>query len=90
MDTMGLTGLGLPDLQCNFVGLNPAHISVYLYQLAEYVFERGDVFRNGDTVDGLTAQEKWPIRKEQAYVDPKRRVIDVVPGNHAPKEPPIN
>jgi hypothetical protein len=88
MDTMGLTGLGLPDLQCYFTGLNPAQIGLFLYQLAEYIFERGDVFRDGDTVDGLAPQQKWPIRKVESYVDPKRKVISVVPGAHGPKQAP--
>jgi hypothetical protein len=84
MDTMGLTGLGVPDLQCNFLALPPARVGIYLYELAEYVFERGDVFRDGDTVDGLEPQQKWSIRKENAYVNPKRRVINVLPGQYAP------
>jgi hypothetical protein len=86
MDTMGLTGLGLPDLQCNFVGLNPAQVGIYLYQLAEYVFQRGDVFRNGDTVDGLLPEQRWRIRKQGSYIDPIRLVLDVVPGEYAPKQ----
>jgi hypothetical protein len=84
MDTMGLTGLGLPDLQCNFLELPPAKVGIYLYELAEYVFERGDIFRDGDTVDGLEPQQKWAIRKENAYVNPKRKVINVLPGKYAP------
>ncbi len=84
MDTMGLTGLGCPDVQCHFINLDPAQIGVYLYQLAEYVFERGDVFRDGDTVEGLHPKERWKCRKEPAYVSPNRRVLNVIPGQYAP------
>jgi Domain of unknown function (DUF4261) len=84
MDTMGLTGLGCPDLQCYFTNLDPAKIGLYLFQLAEYVFERGDVFRDGDTVEGLEPNEKWRCRKQPSYVPPTRRVIDVIPGLYAP------
>lgn len=84
MDTMGLTGLGCPDLQCNFINLDPSQIGLYLYQLAEYVFERGDVLRDGHTVEGLQPNEKWRCRNEPAYVPPVRRVVNVIPGQYAP------
>lgn len=84
MDTMGLTGLGCPDVQCHFINLDPAQIGLYLYQLAEYVFERGDIFRDGDTLEGLNPKERWKCRKEPAYVNPKRRVVNVIPGQYAP------
>jgi hypothetical protein len=84
MDTMGLTGLGCPDLQCYFANVDPAKIGLYLYQLSEYVFERGDVFRDGDTVEGLQPNEKWRCRKEASYVPPTRRVVNIIPGEYTP------
>lgn len=84
MDTMGLTGLGCPDLQCNFVNVDPSQIGLYLYHLAEYVFERGDVIRDGDSVEGLESAERWRCRKEPSYVPPTRRVINVIPGQYTP------
>ncbi len=85
MDTLGLTAFGLSDIQCNFTGLDPKRVGVYLYELADYVFQRGDIFQEGDTIDGLQAGEKWTIRKEQSYVNPSRRVIDILPGQNAPQ-----
>jgi Domain of unknown function (DUF4261) len=84
MDTMGLTGLGCPDLQCYFTNIDPAKIGLYLYELAEYVFDRGDVFRDGDTVEGLQPNEEWRCRKEPSYVPPTRRVVNIIPGQYAP------
>ena len=84
MDTMGLTGLGCWDLQSHFKNLDPAKMGLYLYHLAEYVFERGDVIRDGDSVEGIEPTERWRCRKEGSYVPPSRRVINVIPGEYAP------
>jgi Domain of unknown function (DUF4261) len=54
-----------------------------LYHLAEYVFERGDVIRDGDTVEGMETTERWRCRKVPSYVPPSRRVINVIPGEFA-------
>ena len=86
MDTMGLCGLGCLDLQSYFANLDPAKMGLYLYSLAEYVFERGDVIRDGDSVEGLEPSERWRCRKVPSYVPPTRRVIDVIPGQYAPPE----
>ena len=85
MDTLGLTAFGLSDIQCNFLDLDPKRVGVYLYELADYVFRRGDIFQTGDTIDALQAGDKWTIRKEQSYVNPSRRVIDILPGQNAPQ-----
>ncbi|HEY7161922.1 MAG TPA: DUF4261 domain-containing protein [Acidobacteriota bacterium] len=84
MDTMGLTALGCWDLQSHFINLDPSQMGLYLYHLAEYVFERGDVIRDGDSVEGLQPTERWKCRKESSYVPPTRRVINVTPGAFAP------
>jgi uncharacterized protein DUF4261 len=84
MDTMGLTALGCLDLQSVFVNLEPSQMGLYLYHLAEYVFERGDVIRDGDTVEGMQPTERWRCQKMPSYVPPTRRVINVIPGEFAP------
>jgi Domain of unknown function (DUF4261) len=86
MDTMGLVALGCPDLQSIFTNLDPAKMGLYLYHLAEYIFERGDVIRDGDSVEGIEANERWRCRKGPSYVPPTRRVIDVIPGQYAPAQ----
>jgi hypothetical protein len=85
MDTMGLTALGCIDLQSVFINLDPSKMGLYLYHLAEYVFERGDVIRDGDTIEGMEPTERWRCRKIPSYVPPTRRVINVIPGEFAPQ-----
>jgi len=84
MDTMGLTALGCLDVQSVFVNLEPSKMGLYLYHLAEYIFERGDVIRDGDTVEGMQPTERWRCQKVPSYVPPTRRVINVIPGEFAP------
>jgi hypothetical protein len=84
MDTMGLAAMGCYDLQSHFRNLDPAKMGLYLYHLAEYVFERGDVIRDGDSVEGMLPTERWRCKKEGSYVPPSRPVINVVPGEFAP------
>jgi hypothetical protein len=84
MDTMGLTALGVPDLQIHFSGLDPMQVGMLLYKYSEYLIERGDVVRDGHTVQGLTADDKWTCRHEYALVDPRRTVIDIQPGQYSP------
>lgn len=86
MDTMGLTALGCIDVQSVFINLEPSKMGLYLYHLAEYVFERGDVIRDGDTVEGMEPTERWKCRKVPSYVPPTRRVINVIPAEFAPAQ----
>jgi hypothetical protein len=79
-DTMGLAALGLPDLQCHFHGLDPDQVVRFLYDLALYVFENGDVIESGHSVSGLDHGEEWTCRREEALVPPRRVVLDVNPG----------
>ena len=67
MDTMGLAGLGCLDLQSIFTNLDPGKMGLYLYHLAEYIFERGDVIRDGDSAEGIELNERWRCRKVPSY-----------------------
>jgi hypothetical protein len=78
MDTIGLEPLGLPDLQCHFVGLPPGRIAVFLHSVARYLFARGPVIESGHTVAGPDGA-RWRCKWENALVGPTRAVIDVVP-----------
>jgi hypothetical protein len=83
MDTIGLGPLGLPDVQCHFVGLPPGRIAVFLHSVARYLFARGPVIASGHTVAGPDG-ERWRCRWADALVGPTRNVIDVEPtGPHA-------
>ncbi len=80
MDTMGLTALGLPDLQCHYNGLPPARVAAEMYNIANYLFERGDVIEDGHTVEGLEKDQRWRCQHEASLVKPQRMVLDLNPG----------
>lgn len=73
MDTRGLDVLGLPDIECIFVGLAPAEIASHLYGMAARLVSKGPV-RDGHV---LTASDgrRWVCRKAQATVGPDRQVL---------------
>ncbi len=80
MDSLGLHLLGLPDVQCHFVGLNPDTVASFLFNIASYLFEKGDIIHDGETVPGFDPESRWPCRHEIALVGPERMVLDIEPG----------
>jgi hypothetical protein len=80
MDTMGLASLGLPDLQVHSAGLEPNDIALHLFNSAHYVFEKGDVIADGQTIDGIPRGTKWRCQHEASLVGPSRVVLDIDPG----------
>jgi hypothetical protein len=79
MDTVGLAALGLPDLQCHFLNLDPGEVARVLFNTAYYVFQHGDVIGDGHTIQGITPAQKWRCQHEDALVPPARVVLDVNP-----------
>lgn len=77
MDTLGLHDLGLPDVQCHFRDLDPSAVARLLYNVANYLFDAGDVIDDGETIDGIEAPERWKCQHEMALVGPKRIVLDL-------------
>lgn len=80
MDTMGLGALGLPDLQCHFKDIDVNKIANILYTYGDYIFKNGDVINDGETIEGLTVNDKWRCQHEISLLEPKRIVIDINPG----------
>lgn len=80
MDTMGLAVLGLPDVQCHFRQLDCGQMAGKLYDIAIYLFEKGDVISDGETVAGLEPMQWWKCQHEMAMVGPERMVLDLNPG----------
>jgi hypothetical protein len=79
LDSVGLDALGLPDVQCHFRGgLDPALVASVMAELAQYLYDEGDVIGDDDTVAGPD-ETRWACRREEALVDPPREVIDVSP-----------
>jgi Domain of unknown function (DUF4261) len=80
MDTVGLAVLGLPDLQVRFTGLDPGEMAAFLYDVADYVYEHGDVIADGHTIEGIRPATAWRCRHAVSSVGPRRAVIDINPG----------
>ncbi len=80
MDSLGLSALGLIDVQCHFTGLDPNEVSNHLYNTAYYIFNEEPVFENGHTIAGLN-QKNWIIQFEESLIEPQREVLDFNPGN---------
>lgn len=79
MDSLGLHAFGLPDMQCHFRGLDPSAVANLLLNTALYVFERGDVIEDGNTISGLRGDGQWPCRHGAAEVAPDRAVLAIEP-----------
>ena len=80
MDTVGLSLLGLPDLQCHFFGLDPNQVARMLYNSAYYIFDNGDIIEDGNTIQGIAPSDKWKCQHEVALIKPEREVLDINPG----------
>lgn len=81
-DTLGLTPIGLPDLQCHCKDLEPNDVVAFLHNLAAYLYENGDVIEDNHTVEGID-HGKWVCRHEDAMAGPGRVVLDICPGKYA-------
>ena len=77
VDTLGLTAIGLPDLQCHFHTLDHNDVIWNINNPAAYLYEHGDIVEDGHTVEGLHPGEKWKCRREDSLVGPLRMVLDV-------------
>lgn len=81
-DTLGLTAIGLPDLQCHCRNLEPDDVVMFLRNLACYLYQQGDIIEDGNTVEGIDGG-KWLCQREDALIAPPRMVLDVCPGRFA-------
>jgi hypothetical protein len=76
-DTLGLTQLGLPDLQCHYRHLHPERMAGLLRGLAGQLLA-GGVPRE---VRGLTVYQTWPVRPDVALIGPDRATLSIDPGS---------
>ena len=79
MDSIGLNLLGLPDFQIRFANLNETEIAGLLWSYSYYIFERGDIISNGNTLLGLVQDSKWKCERQISLAGPERVVINVQP-----------
>ena len=80
IDTVGLAALGEVDLQCHFKDLNPQDVARMVGNSAYYVFDKGDVIKDNETIQGVGEGTRWRCRHEDALLPPKRIVLDIDPG----------
>jgi hypothetical protein len=81
MDTLGLSAIGLCDLQCHFKNLDPDQISNILYSYGYYFYDNSNELDNIDSVEGISKNDKWKCQHEISLAEPKRIVLDINPGN---------
>ncbi len=80
MDTLGLSALGLPDLQVRFEGHDPNQVASLLHGAARDVYEKGDTLEDGHALPAPGGRELWQCRRGEAAAPPDRPVIDLSPG----------
>jgi hypothetical protein len=81
MDTRGMPAVGLPDIQIHFRNLDAAKLDTMLFNLALYLFNRGDVMADGQIIKGFAGSGKWKCQHEQSLAGPTRLVIDIDAGD---------
>lgn len=79
LDTLGLHALGLPDWQIRFAGLDPNAVVGALWSYAYYIYQHDVVIESGNTIQGLSAEDRWTCCYADAAVEPKRIVLDIEP-----------
>lgn len=90
VDTVGLSSVGLPDLQYHFHSLNPSSVMKHAYSVASLLCAVGPMMKSGETIDGMdnhgiTQEIRWPFQYQQATVEPPRIVMAITPGDYAVK-----
>jgi len=86
MDTLGLSAVGLCDLQCHFKNLNPDEVSNILYAYGYYIFDNPDALDDMETIEGISKNDKWKCQHEVALIAPERVVLDINPGKEFSSE----
>ena len=80
MDTLGLNSLGLPDFEIKFKEFDPSIIAGLLFNYAGYIFDKGVVIENGNTIQGIDENQKWKCYFKESLIEPKRIIIGIENG----------
>ncbi len=89
VDTLGLTSLGMAEIQLHFHDMTPNDIVNYAYNIASYQFDYDFPIKDDDPVVGLDKDGKlsrdvlWSARYEDALIQPPRVVLDINCGGFA-------
>lgn len=78
MDTLGLSALGIPDVQCHFSEMDPTEIARNLLVISKYLYDQGDIVKNGETI-GTSGNKGYLCEHQQSLVVPSRYVLDLSP-----------
>lgn len=81
MDTLGLGALGLRDFEIRYRGLDPDAVSQVLYHTAVYALTEPAVLREGETIQGPGANDRWLLADGTALAEPRREIWDIDPGH---------
>lgn len=76
MDTIGLSALGLPDLQCKFKNIDTGIIATILYDLAYNIFEKGDYIEDGEIIEVLKI--RFRCIHEFSKTKPQRIILNLI------------
>ncbi|SEO15595.1 DUF4261 domain-containing protein [Mucilaginibacter sp. OK283] len=79
MDTIGLNAIGLPDFQIRFSAFEANEIANLLWNYAYYIYDKGDIIENGNTLEGTVGGSKWKCDRIIPGLQPERVVINVQP-----------
>lgn len=86
VDTTGLFSLGIPDLQMHFHTLDHNFVINYIHNFASYLFQNGDIVKDGDTMDGRDESERWVCQHEESLIAPHRIVLDICANEFAARK----
>lgn len=88
VDTLGMSILGLPDLQYHFHDIDPNWVVNHAYNTAAYIYSGQKVIENGDCIDGIrngiiNMDIQWKCHHENSLIQPLRPVIDICMNEYA-------
>lgn len=75
MDSIGLSALGLPDLQCKFKNIDTGIIATILYEYANNIFEKGDYINDDTKIKSMDFE--FRCHHEFSLTAPKRIVLNL-------------
>lgn len=79
VDTLGLTALGVPDIQCRVAGLTPDRVIPMIYGAAYYLYGNHGRVEDGQLLGG--AGLRWRCEEQLSTLAPERAVVDLNPGH---------
>lgn len=75
LDTIGLSALGLPDIQCNFNSLDKGLVATILYDLANKIFINGDYIKDNTELSIMNINFK--CSHQFSLTNPKRVIVNL-------------